>query len=402
MMSRAFTAKPRKNFRHRTTTYGRSKSASVSEYDDYSSLVVGLMEDMPLVQCGHGKSKFSTSSLILSCGLEPTSSSSTAANICGDENYNWAKVSLKVVLRASVGVLGVSRVGMTEKVVLYGGKMCVLKRLGKPSVGKVEFGKRVERFAHVSRMCEYLVPFRAYLYAKRIKFVVSDYYPMGSLADLLAGSRQHGHTALEWDQRLTIVLHIARAIDFIHKLSPAQEKGMKLNVHGNIKASNVIISTDFSACLSDYGTLQLADQRVEFSESWQWNKGAAALVPPEVYLADLCQKCDVFNFGVTILDMLGGPEGTNLVMSSKLVLEIKEKIVLGEIEFFEFPLEEGKEWTQASQVLDIALACTNRSPEARPLIQQILLHLEDGLVGRPVFGRGAGGFGAGPASSDFS
>lgn len=92
------------------------------------------------------------------------------------------------MLRASVGVLGESKIGMTEKVVLLGGKMCVLKRFRKPSVGKVGFGKRVERFAHVSGKCNKLVPFRAYLYAKRIKFVLCDYYPMGSLADLLAGT----------------------------------------------------------------------------------------------------------------------------------------------------------------------------------------------------------------------
>ena len=150
------------------------------------------MEDMQLVPCGHGKNyKSSSSSSSISYGLGPittTSTSSTSSFGPFGEYYNWAQVSLKEVLRASVGVLGESRVGMTEKVVLSGGRICVLKRFRKLRVGKVEFGKRVERFYHVSSTCKYLVPFRAYLYARRIKFVLCDYYPMGSLADLLAGT----------------------------------------------------------------------------------------------------------------------------------------------------------------------------------------------------------------------
>lgn len=152
---------------------------------------------------------------------------------------------------------------------------------------------------------------------------------------------------------------------------------MKMNVHGNIKASNVMINTDFSACLSDYGTVQLADQLVDVTNTLQWNRAAAALAQPHVYSGELCQKCDVYSFGVIILDLLGGPEGTNLVMKNNLTKEIEEKIIEGEVEFFEFSLKEGKEWKQATQVLDIALACTSRPPEAWPSIEQILLHLED-------------------------
>lgn len=96
-------------------------------------------------------------------------------------------MTLKEVLRASAGVMGESHFGMTEKVVLLKGKICALKRFRKVVVKNSEFGKRIEKFARVSRECKQLVPITAYLYSKRIKFVVCDYYPMGSLADLLSG-----------------------------------------------------------------------------------------------------------------------------------------------------------------------------------------------------------------------
>ncbi|KAB2632903.1 hypothetical protein D8674_029150 [Pyrus ussuriensis x Pyrus communis] len=198
------------------------------------------MEDLPLVHCGHDKK-------CLGC------------------REGVAHLTLRTVLRGSVGVIGESRLGMTEKVVLLGGRVCAVKRFRK-----VSSEKRDE-----SEKCEYLLPVIAYLYAKRIKFVLSDYKPMGSLADLLAGNsytpgsaRQHGHTTLEWNQRLTIVVHIARAISFIHK--PFGPKGINKKKH-----------------------------------------------------------------------ILAGPKG---------------------LEFFEFPVKEGKERMQVSRVLHIALACTSAKP----------------------------------------
>ncbi|XP_022733403.1 probable inactive receptor kinase At5g58300 [Durio zibethinus] len=321
MLTRAFT-KPKRNFKD----YGEhSRSGSISEYGDG---IVGLMDDLPLISCeNHG----------------PT-------------------LSLKEVLRTSVGVMGENNRGLTEKVVLSKGRLCALKRFRKVIVGKSEFGTRVERLAQVCKKCEYLVPITAYLYAKRIKLVVCDYYPMGSLADLLSGGRA-GQTALNWNERLMIIVYVARAIGFIHAQSPPHEKNMKMNFHGNIKSSNVMINIDLTARLSDYGFVQLADC-VEESD----NEGAGTS-----YRENLSQKSDIFNFGLVLLDLLAGVTDPGYI---KCIVDTKESVKLGNNAFFEFHVQ-GKERNQALKVLDIALACTNRSPEARPSIEQILLNLSD-------------------------
>ena len=128
----------------------------------------GVMEDMPLSFCNrnhdHDGGRIGRCK---KCPSHPT---------------------VREVLGSSVGVMGESPMAMTEKVVLSTGKRVYgVKRFRKVGIGKMEFVRRVERVARVSGNCEYLVPLSAYLYAKRMKFVVSDYYPMGSLADLLAG-----------------------------------------------------------------------------------------------------------------------------------------------------------------------------------------------------------------------
>ncbi|KAK6947908.1 hypothetical protein RJ641_001381 [Dillenia turbinata] len=173
--------------------------------------------------------------------------------------------TLRAVLRSSVCVMGESPLGFTEKVVLLEGKICAVKRFRKLSVKKKEFGRRIEHLADISSRCAYLVSVTAYLYAKRIKFVICDYYPMGFLSLFfwgILGTRKAGHTCLNWNQRLVIIIYIARAIAFIHSQSPSQEKRLQLNVHGNIKSSNVMIKVDFTAELSDYGYTQVAE-RVE-------------------------------------------------------------------------------------------------------------------------------------------
>ncbi|KAL5747659.1 hypothetical protein ACOSQ2_024956 [Xanthoceras sorbifolium] len=342
MLSRAFT-KPRRSIKDGGGGEQSKSGGSIHEYED---MVVGFTDDLPLVSCTHGSG-------------------------------GGVQMTMKEVLRSSVGVMGESRLGMTEKVVLSKGQMFAVKRFRKVIVGKSDFGRRVERLAQVSRKCEYLVPITAYLYAKRIKFVLCHYYPMGTLAELLAGGRKHGHTALNWNQRLNIIVHIAQAIGFIHTEStpPKDRSNMQMNVHGNIKSSNVMLNVDFSASLSDYGFAQLAENVEVFDFTWQQKP------PPQqpmeniyIYREELCQKSDIYNFGIILFDILGGSWLST--SSRKCILEKKEEIRDGKIEFFEFFVE-GKERKRALEILDMALACTNRLAEARPSIDQILLFLGD-------------------------
>ncbi|XP_019070738.1 probable inactive receptor kinase At5g58300 [Solanum lycopersicum] len=314
---------------------------SIYEYEEF---IIGFKQDVPLVffdenndpNRNHGKAVTRT--------CEP-------------------RLTLKEVLRASGGVMGESHLGMTEKIVLLKGKICALKRFRKVILKKNEFGRKIEKFARVSRDCKQLVPITAYLYSKRIKFVVCDYYPMGSLADLLAGARNLGQTALEWKQRLKIIVCIAHGIAFIHSQDPPKDqKDIQLNVHGNVKASNVMINIDFTACLSDYGFMQLAE-RTEFSDTWQ--KNPPPLDDQYAYCEMLSQKNDVYNFGIILLDILG----------RKLWMMKLEEMGNGEFEFF----VQGKERKQVLNVLNIALKCINNDLEARPTMEQIVIYLGDVL-----------------------
>ncbi|XP_058095986.1 probable inactive receptor kinase At5g58300 [Magnolia sinica] len=283
---------------------------------------------------------------------------------CGGPRFR--PLGLREVLQSSVQVLGESGLGISEKIVLSDGVFAA-KRFRRVSVSKSEFRRRVERLAHVSARCEYLVPLRAYVYAKRVKVVLCRYYAMGSLADLLTGARDLGHTPLDWHKRLVIILHVARAISFIHSQSPPQEKHLQMNAHGNIKASNVFVQIDFSACLSDYGFVQLAE-RPESVVVRPKMPEITDFAGKSSQRCELTQKSDIYHFGIMVLDLLGGPTAPFQI---NCILERKEEIKAGKISFFEF-IVEGTAKKRALKVLDMALSCTNRSPDARPTIDQIL------------------------------
>ncbi|KAL3742911.1 hypothetical protein ACJRO7_018248 [Eucalyptus globulus] len=336
MLSRAFT-KPK-----RSPKNGDNVTRSESILHEYEDCIVGFMDDVPLVVCD------------------------------GVRGYPGVhgQPTLREVLRGSVGVMGESCLGITEKVVFLGGKVCALKRFRAVRVGKGEFGRRLQRVAQISRRCEHLVPVLAYLYSKRIKFVLCDYYPMGSLRDLLSGGRDCGHTALNWSQRLKILFTAAQAILFIHSLSPPKERKMQMNVHGNIKSANIMINTDFTACLSDYGFAQLA-RRADISDTGQCMppSPSSAATSESVHSDEMSPKGDVYNFGVVMLDVISGDKGMGDYR--KCVLRKKEEIVEGRMDFFDFGAD-GRERSQAMQVLEMALECTNEVAKERPPMEQIL------------------------------
>ncbi|XP_077211701.1 putative inactive receptor kinase At5g58300 [Tasmannia lanceolata] len=282
------------------------------------------------------------------------------------DGSGFRALGLKEVLRSSVQVLGESRFGISEKVVLVEGVVFCAKRFRRVCVGKVEFGRRVECLARVTGQSSYLVPLRAYMYSKRTKVVLCDYYAMGSLADLLAGTREHGHTPLDWHTRFVIILNVARAIAFIHNQSPTHNEDLQMNVHGNIKSSNVFINTDFTARLSDYGFAHLAEP-AEFSSPRKLPDKGSLDSPPE-----LSQKSDIYNFGSMVLDILAGP---NAPIQIHCILERKEEIRKGVFEFFEFHVE-GRSRREAFLVMEIALACTE-SPEGRPSADQMVVALRE-------------------------
>jgi len=129
--------------------------------------------------------------------------------------------------------------------VLEEGTTVVVKRLRDVAVARREFAACVEAAAGAAAEHRNLVPLRGYYYSKDEKLLVVDYLPGGSLSARLHGGRGTGRTPMDWEARMRTALCAARGLAHLHTAHSL--------VHGNVKASNLLLRPDTdAAALSDY------------------------------------------------------------------------------------------------------------------------------------------------------
>ncbi|EXC21107.1 putative inactive receptor kinase [Morus notabilis] len=277
---------------------------------------------------------------------------------------------LEDLLRASAEILGKGNNGTTYKAVLdEGSTTVVVKRLKEILVGKKEFEQQMEIVGRVGQH-QNVAPLRAYYYSKDEKLLVYNYMPVGSLFTRLHGFRGAESTPLNWDLRVKISLGAAKGIAHIHS-----EGGPKC-IHGNIKSSNVLLSQDLEACITDFGLAQI----VNFPPIISRILGYRA--PEAIDTRKLTQKSDVYSFGVLLLEMLTGkipiryPGHNEVVDLPRWVRSVVREEWTSEVFDVEI-LRQTYVEEEMVQMLQIALACVSKVPDSRPNMEEVVKMIED-------------------------
>ncbi|URD75271.1 inactive receptor kinase [Musa troglodytarum] len=279
--------------------------------------------------------------------------------------YNF---DLEDLLRASAEVLGKGSVGTSYKAVLEEGTIVVVKRLKDVAMSRREFDEHVETLGHLERI-DNLLPPQAYYYSKDEKLIVLDYLPVGSLSSLLHGSRGSGRTPLGWESRMRIALAAGRGISHLHTSARI--------VHGNIKASNVLLRSDLhSVAVSDFGLHPL------FGSAAPPNRVAGYRAPEVLETRRPTFKSDVYSFGVLLLELLTGKapnqaslgeEGIDLPRWVQSVVREEWTSEVFDVELMRYPTTE----EEMVQLLQIAMSCVATVPDARPDFPEVVRMMED-------------------------
>ncbi|CAN1852425.1 Probable inactive receptor kinase At5g58300 [Linum perenne] len=316
------------------------------------------------------------------------------------------RFDLEDLLRASAEVLGKGSFGTTYKAVLEDGSCVVVKRLREVMVvGKKEFELQMEGIGKADRQHPNVVPLKAYYHSKDEKLLVYDFFAAGSFSSLLHGNRggEGGNRApLGWEQRMKIIIGAAKGIAHIHSLgeggaaasTAATSSGNPKSVHGNIKATNVLLTSDLDGCISDVGLAPLMNFPTAVSRTMGYR------APELMETRKPSQKSDVYSFGVLLLETLtgkapmrgagGGGSYDEVVDLPRWVRSVVREEWTAEV--FDSELVSGGRNVEEEmvQMLQIALACVARAPEMRPTMDEVVKLIEETVGGNGSESRKSG------------
>ncbi|KAG4915971.1 hypothetical protein JHK87_053528 [Glycine soja] len=312
-----------------------------------------------------------------------------------DEGF---ELELEDLLRASAYVIGKSRSGIVYKVVGVGkgsssaaaaANVVAVRRLseGDATWRFKEFESEVEAIARVRH--PNVVPLRAYYFAHDEKLLITDFIRNGSLHTALHGGPSNSLPPISWAARLKIAQEAARGLMYIHEFS-----GRKY-IHGNIKSTKILLDDELHPYVSGFGLARLglgptksttmAPKRNSLNQSSITtaisSKVAASsnhYLAPEVRLTGgkFTQKCDVYSFGIVLLELLTGrmpdfgPENDDNVLESFVRKAFKEEQPLSDI-IDPALIPEVYAKKQVIAAFHIALNCTELDPELRPRMKTV-------------------------------
>ncbi|XP_010906943.1 probable serine/threonine-protein kinase PBL3 isoform X1 [Elaeis guineensis] len=218
---------------------------------------------------------------------------------------------------------------------------------------------------------ENLVKLIGYCSESDNKLLVYEYMQRGSLENHLF---KRGVQTISWVMRVNIAIGVARGLSFLHSLETPV-------IFRDLKASNVLLDSDFHAKLSDFGLARNGPtgDKTHVSTRVVGTRGYAA--PEYIATGHLSVKNDVYSFGVVLLELLSGRRALDedrcsaeetLVDWAKPFLNERRKIS----RIMDTRLEGQYTKKEAQAIASLALQCLHTDPKNRPIMTEVLATLE--------------------------
>ncbi|CAI0451405.1 unnamed protein product [Linum tenue] len=317
------------------------------------------------------------------------------------EQYAFLKVEaepgfdLEQLLKASAFLLGNGGAGIMYKVVIENRASLAVRRLEDGGGGQRfrEFQGEVEAIGKIRH--PNIVRLLACCWCVSEKLLIYEYVPNGNLATAIHG--RNGVTnfkPMPWSTRLRILKGLARGLTFIHECSP------KRYVHGHLKPTSILLTSDMDPRIADFGLNRLACNPTTAEESSSESSRTPSQCSPYpltptnaktnnasfYYEAPASsskpsQKWDVYSYGMILLEIVTGKSPAAILNASEMdlgkwvQLSIDVSKPIGDIVDPFLAHDSGKE-LQMAAVMKIGLACVGGNPDKRPSMRNVGIALE--------------------------
>ncbi|CAI9113973.1 OLC1v1037536C1 [Oldenlandia corymbosa var. corymbosa] len=230
----------------------------------------------------------------------------------------------------------------------------------------MEFAVEVEILARVRH--ENLLSLRGYCAEGQERLIVYDYMPNLSLLSHLHG--QHStECLLDWKRRMDIAIGSAEGITYLHHHATPHI------IHRDVKASNVLLDSDFKARVADFGFAKLIPDGATHVTTRV--KGTLGYLAPEyAMLGKASESCDVYSFGILLLELASGkkpieklnPTTKRTIIDWALPLACERRFS----EIADPKLKGVFVEEELKRVVFVALICAHNRPEKRPTMLEVV------------------------------
>ncbi|CAI9755386.1 unnamed protein product [Fraxinus pennsylvanica] len=275
-------------------------------------------------------------------------------------------------------LIGGGSIGTVYKTTFNDGISIAVKKL--ETLGRIrnqdEFEHEIGHLANLQH--PNLVAFQGYYWSSSMQLILFEFVSNGNLYDNLHGinypgtSTGVGNPELNWPRRFQIALGTAKALAYLHHDCKPRV------LHLNVKSTNILLDKNYTAKLSDYGLGKLLPLLDNHGLTKIHN--AVGYIAPELaQSSQLSEKCDIYSFGVILLELVTGRKPVESPSTSEVVILCE--YVRGLIErgsssgCFDRRLR-GFAENELIQVMKLGLICTSEVPSRRPSMAEVVQVLE--------------------------
>jgi len=269
--------------------------------------------------------------------------------------------------------LGAGAAGAVYRGKLAGGTEVAVKVFadGGELTGFEDEVRVLSRFRHPN-----LVTLLGWSQNKSEKYLVYELLLGGDLHGKLTKCRE-GLKPFAWDHRLRIALDAARGLFHMANSQP------KI-FHRDIKPANILISTDGTAKMADFGLASVVPSEGRAHLTVDQISGTPGYAcPTYMQTGQVSEHSEVYSFGTVLLELLvnlppAALAGANAEIIFPLLKAVQPAAPGAHARVIQ-KLDQRAEWPQrvADELADLALSCIDMTPDRRPSFANVVRDLRN-------------------------